>query len=376
MYLIKNAEVYAPKHLGKNDVLVGGSSILALSPKLDVGDLPVEVIEATGLRLVPGFIDLHAHIAGAGGEGGPSTRTSEIQIQDLLEAGVTTVIGCLGTDGVTRKVESVLMKAKGLVDQGLSSWIYTGAYQIPTPTIFENVGRDLALIQEVIGVGEVAIADHRSTHPTTLELIKLAKEARVGGMLGGKAGIVHFHMGDTAEPFKQLYEMVEQSELKFSNFLPTHCNRNFSIFEDSKKYGQKGYVDLTTSSYPYFPDEEVKPSKGLAELLKAGVPIEHITFSSDSCGSLPVFDKNGEFVRSDVGKPQSLLFELRDSVNQEKLPLETALQVITSTPARILKLKNKGQIKIGFDADLVFLDPDFKVSMLLSKGIQMQRMGK
>jgi beta-aspartyl-dipeptidase (metallo-type) len=207
--LFKNADVYAPEFIGRKDILVGGGKILAIGENLEApAGYDCEVISAEGLKVVPGFIDAHVHIAGAGGEGGPSTRTPELQLSMLVEAGVTTVIGCLGTDGMTRTVESVLMKAKGLRAEGVSSWIYTGSYQIPTPTITGDVGRDIALIDEVIGVGEIALSDHRSSWPNTDELLRLVEHARVGGMLGGKAGIVNIHLGDQPRTFQPMYDVL------------------------------------------------------------------------------------------------------------------------------------------------------------------------
>lgn len=358
--LFKNAEVYSPEYLGRRDILTGGGKILAIAENIEppVG-VECEVISTDGLKAVPGFIDSHVHIAGAGGEGGPSTRTPELQLSMLVEAGVTTVIGCLGTDGITRTVESVLMKAKGLKAEGVSSWIYTGSYQVPTPTITGDVGRDIALIEEIIGVGEIALSDHRSSWPTTDELLRLVEHARVGGMLGSKAGIVNIHLGDQEEPFEPMYKVIEQSKnmLKLTQFLPTHCNRNDYTLESAKEFAKRGgYIDITTSSYPYFPEYEVKPSKCIPILLSAGIPIEKITFSSDACGSLPGFDANGNLVKLEMGLPSANFRELMDAVYQEGVPMETALKVLTSNPADILKLHQKGRIAVGKDADLVFID--------------------
>jgi len=374
--LIKQAEVFSPEYLGVKDVLVAGSKIVAIENSIgQTGDIPCEIIDGSGLKLLPGLIDAHVHIAGAGGEGGPGTRTPEMKLSQMLSAGVTTVIGCLGTDGFTRTVESVLMKAKSLRGQGVSAWIYTGAYQVPTPTITGEVGRDIALIDEIIGVGEVAVSDHRSSFPSVDELIRLTEHARVGGMLGGKAGIVNIHMGDARNPFQPIHDAVAKSELKYTQFLPTHCNRNDYIFEDAKTYGIRGYVDITTSSYPYFPDEEIKPSTALRLLLEAGVPISHITFTSDACGSLPDFDENGNLRKLDMGLPDSNLRELSDAVRIEKIPLETAVKVLTSNVADILKLKNKGRVAPGKDADLLLLDDDYKIKHLVAMGKTMIKGG-
>jgi beta-aspartyl-dipeptidase (metallo-type) len=372
MILFKNCEVYSPDYLGKKDVLLAGTKIIAIEDEIKLDGCPAtEIIDAKGLKLVPGLIDAHVHIAGAGGEGGPATRTPEMQLSHMLEAGVTTVIGCLGTDGMTRNVESVLMKVKGLRQEGVSAWMYTGAYQVPTPTITGDVGKDIACIEEIIGVGEIAISDHRTSFPTTDELIRLTEHARVGGMLGGKAGIVNIHMGDANDPFRPLYNAVAKSELKFTQFLPTHCNRNDYIFEDAKEYGKIGYVDITASSYPYFPQYEIKPSKAIVELMKAGVPLENITMTSDACGSLPDFDEKGNLIRLEMGYPKSILTEMTDAVKNEGLPLEKALKVVTSNVADALKLKQKGRVKAGKDADVVLFDDSFNICYMVAMGTMM-----
>lgn len=371
--LFKNAQIYAPQHLSIKDLLIGGKSILALADHIEPpSGTDVETIDCTGRWLVPGFIDSHVHITGGGGEGGPVSRMPELQLSMMVEAGVTTVIGCLGTDGITRTVESVLMKVKTLRAQGVSAWMYTGAYQVPPPTITGDIAKDIALFEEIIGVGEVAISDHRSSVPSIAELARIAAQARVAGMIGGKAGIVNVHMGDAQDPFRPIHDVVACTELGYKQFLPTHCNRNSYIFEDAKEYGKKGYVDITTSSYPYYADEEIKPSIALNELLNSGVPLGHITFTSDGCGSLPGFDpETGKLIKIEMGLPSSILREMKEAVLVDGIPLEQALQVATSNPADILKLPGKGHIQEGYDADLLILDADFNIVHLMAMGKMM-----
>ena len=371
--LFKNAQIYSPHFLGIKDVLTGGKSILAMADYLEPpSGADVEITDCSGLWLVPGLIDSHVHITGGGGEGGPASRMPELRLNMMLEAGVTTVIGCLGTDGITRSVESVLMKVKSLRAMGVSAWMYTGAYQVPTPTITGDVMKDIALFEEIIGIGEVAISDHRSSVPSTNELARIAAQARVAGMIGGKAGIVNLHLGDARDPFRPVHEVVAHSQLGYKQFVPTHCNRNDYIFEDSKEYGKIGYIDITTSSYPYYTDEEIKPSKALKQLLESGVPLSHITFTSDACGSLPGFDPvSGELIKIEMGLPSSVLREIKEAVLEDGILLEHALQVATSNPANILKLQGKGNIKEGFDADLLLLAPDFRIVRLMANGRMM-----
>jgi beta-aspartyl-dipeptidase (metallo-type) len=374
MILFKEADLQAPEAMGRKDVLIAGGKILAIADDIpEPKGVEVEVISAGGLTMIPGLIDCHVHVAGAGGEGGPATRTPELRLSQLLEGGITSVVGCLGTDGLTRSPESVLMKVKALRAEGVSAWMFTGSYQVPTPTILGDVGRDIAMIEEVIGVGEVAISDHRCSGPTVDELVRLAGHARVGGMLGGKGGIVNLHMGDAKDPFRPIREVVARSELKPTQFLPTHCNRNDHIYEDAKEYGKEGYVDITASSYPYFPEYEIKPAKAIVGLLSAGVPLEHITMTSDGCGSLPDFDEKGNLRKLETGQPRSILDEMRDAVWEEDLPLEKAVRVVTSNPAGILKLGGKGRIAVGADADVVLLDKEFRVYHLTANGALMVR---
>jgi beta-aspartyl-dipeptidase (metallo-type) len=361
MTLLKNGTVFAPQFLGNRDILIAGQKVIAVEQEITTPQWSyLEVIDLKKQWVLPGLIDSHIHIAGAGGEGGPSTRTAELIFDSIIEGGITTVIGCLGTDGITRTVESVLMKAKALRLQGISAWIYTGSYQVPPPTITGSVSRDIALIEEVIGAGEIAIADHRSTYPTINEFIKVVQEAKVGGLMGGKAGILNIHLGDNGPPFDLIYQAVERDGIRFNQFLPTHCNRSREVFEAAKIYGEKGYVDVTTSAYPYFPDSEVKPSEAFFEFLDNGVPIEHITMSTDAGGSLPEFDKDGNLVKLVQGSPSSLFQELIDILVDKRTKDEhqaaKAIQIVTSNVARILKLEVKGRIVPGCDADLVILN--------------------
>lgn len=376
--LLKNCDVYAPEHLGMKDILVAGGRLALIADKLEMPvGMACEMLDVQGLKVLPGLIDAHVHIAGAGGEGGPATRTPEMKLFHMLEAGVTTVVGCLGTDGMTRSLESVLMKVKALRQEGVSAFMYTGAYQVPTPTITGDVGRDIALIDEIIGVGEIAISDHRSSYPNVDELLRLTEHARVGGMLGGKAGILNIHLGDAQDPFRPLYQVVEKSMLKLTQFLPTHCNRNDYTLEDAIVYArQGGNIDITTSSYPYFPEYEVKPSKCLRLIKDAGISLSQVTFTSDACGSLPGFDENGKLIKLEMGLPSANLREIRDAVNQEGITLDEAISVLTSNPARILKLSGKGTIAEGCDADLLFLDSRLEQRHLMSMGQWMCRDGK
>ena len=382
--LIKNVELYTPEKQGKMDVLIIGDKIVAFKEQIEapsLDDVDVNVIDGQGKVLVPGFIDSHVHILGGGGEGGYRTRTPEIMLTDLTLSGVTTVVGCLGTDGVTRDMMSLVAKARGLEEEGITSYVYTGSYQIPVKTLTTSVMKDLLAIDKIIGVGEIAISDHRSSQPTYDEFVKLSAEARVGGMLSGKAGIINIHLGDGERKINYLLQATKETEIPKSQFLPTHVNRNESLFSACIEYAKNGgYIDFTGSEDSDFweqADGEVKVSKGIKRLLNEGVNPNNFTMSSDGQGSLPVFNEKKELIGLQVGSARCLLKEIKDCVFNAEIPLEIALKTITDNPAKILKLHKKGKIAKGMDADLCLLD---KVSLdlvsVMAKGQWMVENGK
>ncbi len=372
--IIKEVKVYAPEYLGVKDVVLVGNKICSIGDNLYIPQnnaITIDIIHGKGKILTPGFIDNHVHITGGGGEGGFRTRTPEIKLTDITTAGVTTVVGCLGTDGITRNMMSLLAKARSLEEDGITTFIYSGSYRIPVTTITGDVSKDLITIDKVIGVGEIAISDHRSSQPTIDELKKLAADARVSGILSGKAGIVNIHVGDGDSMINALTEIVDNTEIPYTQFIPTHMNRNARLFEAAIKYANSGgFIDFTTSSDPVFWEEgEVKVSKGLKKCYAAGVSDSNITLSSDGQGSLPMFNENKEFAGLQVGKVSSLFEEVRDAVMAENLPLEKVLKTITSNPATLLKLNGKGRIKEGYDADVVLLDEkDLTIHTVIAKG--------
>lgn len=379
MLLIKNADVFAPEPGGRCDLLIGGGKILRMEPDIRIPRRYCEVVEARNLKAVPGFIDGHVHIMGGGGEGGFATRTPDLPLTDAIQGGVTTVVGCLGTDGHTRNMAGLLAKAKGLEEEGLSTFVYSGSYGLPLRTLMPSLEEDLLFIDKVIGAGEVALSDHRSSQPTFEAFTQVVAMARRGGLLSGKAGIVNVHLGDGPRGLEFLRRILAETELSAAQMLPTHINRNPRLFEEGLAYAKAGgLVDFTTSTLPsYLEGGEIPCAKALRRMLEAGVDPDRITFTSDGQGSLPDWDRSGRLQGISVGRVTSLFQAVRQAVLEEGIPLETALRVITANPARILKLRAKGRLAPGLDADLVLLDPtDLEIRTVIAKGRLLMKSGR
>ena len=173
--LLTNAQVFEPEDLGICHVLCGGGRILCVSHKpIDPG--AAEVVDCEGQTLVPGFIDGHAHITGGGGEAGFSTSVPAPLLSQYTTAGVTTVVGVLGTDDTTRDTRPIVARAYALREEGLGAYCHTGGYHVPAMTLTGSVRDDIVFLDPVIGVGEIAISDHRSSQPTLDEILRLAAD--------------------------------------------------------------------------------------------------------------------------------------------------------------------------------------------------------
>jgi beta-aspartyl-dipeptidase (metallo-type) len=374
--LITGGSVYAPEKLGRKDILIAGRIIARIAERID---LPAEfqplIIRARGKTIVPGFVDLHVHLLGGGGEAGPWSRTPEITLSKITRAGVTTVVGLLGTDDVSRRPETLLAKAMQLEQEGISAYIYSGSYQLPLATITGSLRKDIALIPKVVGVGEVAVSDHRSSQPSFEELCRIAAEARVGGMLGGKAGLVHLHMGAGDRRLEPVIRMVKETEIPIGQFLPTHLNRTGELMEHAIEFAQMdGNIDITASGK----DLHFHPTsvEAIRMALDAGVSIDQITLSSDSNGSMPIFDAKGNVVKLGVGDIQCLLEDWQLLV-KAGLSIADSLKIVSSNAAKRVGLfESKGSLEAGKDADLLILNRDLTIDSVMAKGRLMVDRGR
>ncbi|QHS23397.1 beta-aspartyl-peptidase [Virgibacillus sp. MSP4-1] len=368
--LIKNGEIYTPDYIGKQSILILDGKIAVIGhvdqEAVEKMRVETEVIDAEGSIVVPGFIDPHVHLIGGGGEGGFATRTPEIQLSDMIQSGITTVVGLLGTDGTTRHMTSLLAKARGLEEEGISTYIYTGNYDVPTPTITSSVKDDVILIDKVIGTGEIAISDSRSGQPSLHELAKLAGESRVGGLLSGKAGVTHFHTGPGKEYLSLLHELLVQYEIPPSHLYATHVTRSQELLDDAIALAGKGaYVDMTA---------DVKTGEWIRYYKENHGDMSHLTLSSDGNGSLPKFDEGGNLIGFGVASTKTLYEQVVAAVKEQGLPLEEILSLVTRNTAKVLRLKKKGRIEEKADADVLVLNKEtLEVEHVLAKGRHMLR---
>ncbi len=367
--LIKNANIFAPESLGTGDVLLAGGKVIHAGPGLAEIDSSLldQRLDLEGAALVPGLIDCHVHATGGGGEDGFSTQAFPVPLSQFTRYGVTSVVGLLGTDDETRTTASLLARTRALREEGLSAWCWTGGYHVPPTTLTGSVRGDIVHIDCIIGLGELAISDHRSSQPTFDEMARLASEVHVAGLLTRKAGVMHLHMGDGKRGLELVRRLLDETELPPRVFQPTHVNRRKALFEEACSLSRKSVV-IDVTAYPVDKGEDAWSGPDAWERYHAGgCPPANLTISTDGGGCLPVFNENGEMVKMDFATSSGLPETLQELVRRGH-GLDAILPAMTSNVARALKLQGKGRIVAGADADLVCLDETYGVRHVMAGG--------
>jgi beta-aspartyl-dipeptidase (metallo-type) len=363
--VIKNANVFAPQALGINHLVCAGGKIVFMDKTLPAMELPHEVIDADGCMLTPGFIDGHTHLTGGGGEAGFATRVPPVPLSKFTRAGVTTAVGLLGTDDITRSTESLIAQVYALREEGFSAYCYTGGYHVPPTTFTGSVQTDIVFVEPIIGVGELAISDHRSSQPTLNELLKIASQAHVARLMTGKAGMLHLHLGDGQRGLSLIREALSQAEIPPRTYNPTHINRQKFLFEEACDLAKQGcWVDVTAFETG---DVGYEPGEALLRYMQQDLPQDKLTISSDGGGCLPDFHADGSLAKMDFADSQSMtdiFYQLVDNGED----VSRFLPFFTQNVAQLMNFHQKGHIAIGADADILIFDKQNRIEHVMALG--------
>ncbi len=353
--LIENGEIFAPAPQGHQSVLLMGATIAKIGEidraSVEALGLELDVIDAGGCFVTPGFIDPHEHLLGGSGESGFSTQTPEIWLSEIVAAGITTVVGCIGVDTTTKTLPGLLAKVKGLVEDGITAHMWTGGYDVPTTSITSSAREDILFIAEIIGIGEVAISDVRATDMSLEQLARVVKESYIGGLLSGKAGVTHFHVGEGRHRLTPLRQLLDEPrfEIEPGWLYPTHVERSEALMDEA--------IDLTRRGATIDVDvAEQDLARWLRYYLDRGGDPNRITASSDA----------------GIPSPSMLYEQICDCVLAHDIPLEQALPLVTANTARVLKLDHKGMLLPGNDADVLVLErKDLRIRHVIARGRRM-----
>nr|WP_319488936.1 beta-aspartyl-peptidase [uncultured Caproiciproducens sp.] len=359
MILLKNIRIDLEDPAQITDLFIAGGKIQEIGKNLQCPFPDVKVIDGNGKMGIPGYIDQHVHITGGGGEAGFASRVPEIRLSDCICGGVTTLVGLLGTDATTRSVANLVAKTKELREYGLTAYCLTGSYEYPSPTLTGSVKDDIVFIDEVIGV-KIAISDHRSSNLSKEDLVRLASQARVAGILSKKPGIVHLHVGSGKRKLDMLFDILNTEDIPISTFRPTHVGR---VFDEAVRFANMGgYIDFTAG-------DDTRKTAQMLQCAFGQAPVDRITLSTDANGSAPRWNEKKEMIGMDVGQITALHNVVKTMVLEYGVPLAKAILPCTATVAGALELfPRKGCLKVGGDADIILLDKDYDINTVFAQG--------
>jgi beta-aspartyl-dipeptidase (metallo-type) len=370
MKIIRNVHVYAPQDLGRKDLLTGGGKILMIDGSIRPAGLSAEIIDGDGKILTPGLIDQHVHITGAGGQQGFASMTPPIEMGELIACGTTTVTGMLGTDGSTKSLQALYAKVMALEAEGISACMLTSYFAYPPLTLTGSVRDDMMFIDKVVGC-KIAVGDERASYPSARELLRLITDVHVAGLLTGKKGILHVHLGGQDNGMRILLELVEKYRAPIQRISPTHTGRTRELFDDAIRFARLGgMIDISTGGTRY--DE---PYRQVIHALEQGVPISRMTFSSDGNAGVASKDGDGNIVGYRRAPVDLNLRQTLKLITDGGLDPSDAFRLITSNPAQNLSLTGKGCIAEGMDADCCLFDEHFKLCDVIAGGETMMRDG-
>jgi len=365
--------------MGPVDILLAGEKVVAIAPHLELNGhgLEIEVIDCRGKLVAPGFVDYHNHILGGGGGGGFASRVPPIQLSQLTRAGITTVVGLLGFDCTTRHLAGLLGHARGLEEDGLTTFIYSGATtEHPAVTLTGRIRTDMIYVDKVVGVGELSLSELGPDYPScgggSAYVARAAAEALMAGQLAGKAGIVCLQI--PMDGLQSLFELLDRTKLPPEQFVPSSANAEELFFRQAIEFAKRGgVVDISSSYSPLgVHSGAVKPSHAIRLALDAGVAPDRITMETDGNGGYPISTMETHYL-----SPDTLLAEVRAAVVEEKVALAEALAVVTANPARVLKLSHrKGHLRAGADADVLVLSRGLELDQVFARGRLMVRGGQ
>lgn len=363
MLLIQNAHVFAPEDLGKLDILIAAGKVIYMAPKIDSHPAVETVLDASGKYLTPGIIDQHVHITGAGGKHGFYSMTPEFTAIDFVSCGTTTVVGLMGTDGVARSIRTLYAKANALDSEGITAYMYTGYYGLDPVHIMADVQEEMVFIDKVLGC-KIAIADIRSSYPTDLDLVRILRQIRVGGMLAGKKGILHVHLGALTSGMDPLFRIVKDYEFPIAHISPTHVGRTKDLFEQAIDFAKLGgIIDITTGASKY-----TAPYLSVLYALEKQVPIEKMTFSSDGNAGLDKKDEEGKLIGIRRAPITENLHQTLLLIKEGNVAPSDAFKIVTTNPATNLGLMQKGRVATYADADFCLFDDSWTLQDVIARG--------
>ena len=372
----------APENTGMN-VLIENGRVSAWIRPGDAQPEADDVVDASGMLVAPGFIDMHVHLREPGQEhketiatgcaaavaGGfttvcPMPNTTPVNdnaaitrymIEQGERAGLANIlpIGAItkSSDG-SELAEMGEMKAAGAVavsddgrpvpNAGIMRRAMQYAKDFDLPVIDHCEDKSLSA-GGVMHEGRVSLLLGLKGMPALAEEIDVVRDILIAKETGAHIHIAHVSTKGTIEAVRR----AKNEGIKVTCEVAPH---HFTLTDRSVE----GY-DTNTKMAP--PLRSVEHLEALIEGIKDGtidaIASDHAPHHAD--------EKALEFDRAPfgiIGLETSIGIALTELVHKGIIGLERLVELCSTNPAKILRLTDRGTLKIGSVADVTILDPD------------------
>jgi len=382
--VIENGRVITPQDILESTVIVENGLIAQITPN-DIDVKEGKVIDATGLYVSPGFIDIHVH-------GGNGSDTMDGTVEDILNitrfhlgGGTTSMLPTTASDSLERLIGAIEAVRKAKSEKDIGARILGLHLEGP----YFNLSKKGCHMERFVRNPEVEEYQQLLEHDDMICSMTLAPEIPGAMRLIEELmerGIVA-SCGHSEANYIQMTEAVSRG-VRHTTHL--YCAMSGIIREGAERQG--GVVEsallmdkLTTEVIvdgKHLPPELIrlaikcKTSDRVAivtdAMRGAGMPDGVYTFGAKDGTKAIVKDgeakmPDGSGYASGVVRMNNMIKVMRDIVG---VPLEDAVTMASLTPARILGIDDKfGSIEVGKQGDIVLLDEELNVRETIVGGV-------
>lgn len=328
-------------------------------------DIQGEGIDLTGKIITPGFVEMHCHLREPGFE---YKETIETGIESAINGGYTAICPMANTNPVVDDADTLeytILKAQ-VANPNI------GFY--PVCAVTKGLkGEELVEIKELKNAGAIAFSDDGKP----LENLKLLKEALLTGEL------IMSHAEDSkllTDPLSEAVCIARELEVLKDvggriHFAHISTKRALELIRTAKKEG----LNVTCETAPHYftftsenatKDGRFKMNPPLRKKEDLEAVIEGLKDGTIDCIATDhaphsIEEKLKAFAEAPfgiVGFETALGASLK-LVQDNHLTMPQLVEKLSTNPAKILNLKDQGQIKIGQIANLTIIDPDLEYTV-------------
>ncbi|OGY24773.1 MAG: hypothetical protein A2Y57_03650 [Candidatus Woykebacteria bacterium RBG_13_40_7b] len=372
--LIKNGQIATHEKIFNGDILIEGEKIKKIAPSIKASKIS-QVLDASGLIILPGLIDIHVHFRDPGAIHKEDFHTGSCA---ALAGGVTTIVDMPNNNPSIDSEKTLKEKMKIAKNKSVCDYqFYVGATS-------DNQKEVAKLASKIAGMklymgsttGNLLVADeasvlkHFQTYPKNKPIMLHCEDEKLIQLFSGASKSGHNKNRPPIAAAVALAKALELAKVADRRIHICHIStkREVDLIRQAKKEGIKVTCEVAPH-HLFLTEEDQKKKKNFG---KMNPPLRSKEDEQALWENLDVIDAiatdhaphtreeknlNYEKAPSGVSGVETTLPLLLNGVLEKKLTFLDFVRLTSFGPAKIAGLEKKGELKVGYDADLVLVDP-------------------